>query len=79
MKQHGWLTNSCRQRKVQELFHRLSDSQNRELRDSQTDLHTPLLRTSSGQKSFASVKYVFRTTLHMKQKQVNRSPPLKQN
>ena len=38
---------------LQGLFHRLSDMQNRELRNSKTDLHIPLLRTSSGQKSFA--------------------------
>ena len=35
-----------------ELFHRLSDTQNRELRNSKTELHIPLLRTSSGLKSF---------------------------
>ena len=37
---------------LKELFHRLSDVQNRELRNSKTDLHIPLLRKSSGQKSF---------------------------
>ena len=36
---------------LQELFHRLSDIQNRELRNSKTDLHIPLLRISSGQES----------------------------
>ena len=35
------------------LFHRLSDIQNRELCNSKTDLHIPLLRTSMGQNSFA--------------------------
>ena len=38
---------------LKELFHRLSDFQNRELRNTETDLHIPLLRTSLGQKSFA--------------------------
>ena len=38
---------------LKELFYRLSDTQNRELRNSKTDLHIPLLRTSSGQNSFA--------------------------
>ena len=38
---------------LKELFHRLSDIQNRELRNSKTDIHIPLLRISSGQKSFA--------------------------
>ena len=37
---------------LKELFHRLSDIPNRELRNSKTDLHVPLLRTSSGQNSF---------------------------
>ena len=64
---------------LNELFHRLSDTQNRELRSSKTDLHIPLLRTSSGQKAVRTVEYAFGTTLHMKQKQVNRCPPLKQN
>ena len=36
-----------------ELFHRLSDIQNRELRNSKTDLHIPLVKTSSEQKSFS--------------------------
>ena len=35
---------------LKELFHRLSDIQNRGLRNSKTDIHIPLLRTSSGQK-----------------------------
>ena len=61
------------------LFHRLSGIQNRELRNSKTDLHIPLLRTSSGQKSFAEGEHAFGTTSHLKQKQVDRSPPLKQN
>ena len=30
---------------LKELFHSLSDIQNRELRNSKTDLHIPLLRT----------------------------------
>ena len=30
---------------IKELFHRLSDTQNRELRSSKTDLHIPLLKT----------------------------------
>ena len=34
------------------LFHRLSDTKSRVLRNSNTDLHTPLLKRSSGQKSF---------------------------
>ena len=34
------------------LFHRLSDTKSRVLRNSNTDLHTPLFTTSSGQKSF---------------------------
>ena len=38
---------------LKELFHRLSDIKNRELRNSKMDLHIPLLRTSSGQKSVA--------------------------
>ena len=38
---------------LKELFHRMSDIQNRELCNSKTDLHIPLLRTSSEQKSFA--------------------------
>ena len=38
---------------LKELFHRLSDIQNRELHNSKTNLHLPLLRTSSEQKSFA--------------------------
>ena len=38
---------------VNESFHRLSDVQNRELRNSITDLHITLSRTSSGQKSVA--------------------------
>ena len=38
---------------VKEIFHRLSDTQSRELRNSKTDLYIPLLRTSLGQKSFA--------------------------
>ena len=52
---------------LKELFHRLSDVQNRELRNSKTDLLIPLLRTSSGQNSFA---------YRGEQKQVDRSPPL---
>ena len=38
---------------LKELFHRLSDTQIKELRDSKTGLHIPLLRTSSERKSFA--------------------------
>ena len=38
---------------LKELFHRLSDTQNRELRNSETNLHIPLLKASSGYKSFA--------------------------
>ena len=34
------------------LFHRLSDTQSRMLRNSNTDLRIPLFKTSSGQKSF---------------------------
>ena len=34
------------------LFHRLSDTQSRQLRNSNTDLRIPLFKTSSGQKSF---------------------------
>ena len=34
------------------LFHRLSDTQSRMLRNSDTDLRIPLFKTSSGQKSF---------------------------
>ena len=34
------------------LFHRLSDTKSRVLRNSNTDLHIPLFKTSSGQKSF---------------------------
>ena len=64
---------------LKELFHRLSDIQNRELRNSKTDLHIPLLRSSSGQKSFAYREYRFGITLHVKQKQVDRFPTLKQN
>ena len=36
-----------------EVFHRLSDIQNRELCNSKIDLHIQLLRMSSAQKSFA--------------------------
>ena len=36
------------------LFHRLSDTQGRLLRNSNTDLRIPLFKTSSGQKSFES-------------------------
>ena len=53
---------------LKELFHRLSDIQNRELRNSKTDLHNPLLRTSSGEKSFGYREYAFGTTSHVKQK-----------
>ena len=42
-------------------------------------LHTPLLRTSSGQKALPTGEYAFGTISHVKQKQVDRSPPLKQN
>ena len=46
------------QQKTQEfvsfLFHRLSDTQNRLLLNSKTDLRVSLLRTSSRQKGFAS-------------------------
>ena len=38
---------------LKELFHRLSDILNRELRNSKTDLYIPLLKTSLRQKSFA--------------------------
>ena len=38
---------------LKELFHRLADTQDSELRNSKTALHTSLARTSSGQKSFA--------------------------
>ena len=37
---------------LKELFYRLSDIPNRELHYSKTDLHVPLLKTSSGQNSF---------------------------
>ena len=64
---------------LKELFHKLSDAQNGELHNSNTDFHTPLLRISSGQKALPTGEYAFGTTLHLKQKQVNRSPPFKQN
>ena len=38
---------------LKELFHRLSDTQNRELRNSKTDPYIFLLRTCSGQRSSA--------------------------
>ena len=63
---------------LKELFHRLSDIQNRELRNTKTDLHIPLLSTSLGQKALHTGEYAFGTTLHVKQKQVDRSPPSKQ-
>ena len=65
---------------LKELFHRLSDIQNRELRNSKTDLHIPLLKGILGTK-----KLCLQGSMNMeqpykrKQKQVNRSPPLKQN
>ena len=64
---------------LKELFHRLSDILNRELRNSKTDLHIPLLRASSGHKALPTGEYAFGTTSNVKQKQVDRSPPLKQN
>ena len=71
---------------LKELFHRLSDVRYRGLRNSKTDLDTPQLRTSSGQKSFAYRRVCIwnnltttTTTSHVKQKQVERSPPLKHN
>ena len=64
---------------LKELFYKLSGTKNRELRNSKTDLIIPLLRTSSGQRSLPTGECAFGTTLRMKQKQVNRSPPLKQN
>ena len=64
---------------LKELFHRLSDIQNRELRNSKADLHIPLLRTSSGQKSFAYKGVCIWNNLTCEKKQVDRSPPLKQN
>ena len=38
---------------LKELFHRLSDVHNRELRNSKTDFHIPLLWTTSGQKNLS--------------------------
>ena len=38
---------------VKEFLDKLSDTQSRELTNSKTNLHTPVLRTSSGQKTFA--------------------------
>ena len=64
---------------LKELFYKLSDIQNRELRNSTTDLHIPMLRKSSGQKTLPTGEYEFGTALYMKQKQVTRSTPLKQN
>ena len=43
---------------LKELFHRMSDIQNRELCKSKTGLHIPLLWTSSGQKSFPTGVYL---------------------
>ena len=60
---------------LKELFHRLSDIQNRELRNLKPDLHIPL----HIQKALHTGEYVFRTTSHVKRKQVDRSPPLEQN
>ena len=37
---------------IKGLFHRLSDTQGRMLRNSHTDLRIPLFKTSSGQKRF---------------------------
>ena len=63
---------------LKEIFHRLSDIQNRELSNPKADLHLPLLRTSSGHKALPTREYAFGTASHVKQKQVDRSLPLKQ-
>ena len=60
---------------LKELFHRLSDTQNSELRNSKTDFHIPLLRTSCGRNSFVYSGACIWNNLQIKQKQVNRSPP----
>ena len=64
---------------VKEIFHRLSDTQSMELRNSKTDLYIPLLRTSSGQKDLPTAEYVFGITFLMRQKQSTHSRLLKQN
>ena len=38
---------------LRNLFQKVSEATNRQLRNSKTDLRLPLLRTSTGQKSFA--------------------------
>ena len=54
------------------LFHWLSDIQNRKLRNSETDLHIPMLRTSSGEyedlvpNAYSYIgEYTFGTTSHV--------------
>ena len=64
---------------LKELFHRLSDIQNRELRNSKKIFIFPSRRHPRDKKALPTWKYAFGTTSHVKQKQADRSPPLKQN
>ena len=58
---------------MKELFLKLSDNQSKELRNSSTDLYTPRLRTSIGQKSFGYRGLHFWNSLVDKAKETRKS------